>query len=133
VDVNGNPIVSSPLLVNIIPAGASVSYAIIRGGVQAGGIYKFEILTADSFGNLLSSSTYKRYATKEYSVQIQYLGDLRFNTSSGTVVDKKGKALCIAFLNAGIRQLNFAVITLNKPQMDPTMSICHQMVHRLRL
>ncbi len=92
VDVNGKPILSSPLVVNIIPASASVSYAIIRGGIQAGGTYKFEILTADSFGNLISSSTYKRYGKKDYNVQIQYLGDSRFNSSFGNVVDKKGKA-----------------------------------------
>lgn len=91
-DVDGKPILSSPLLVNIIPADASVSYAIIRGGVLAGGVYKFEISTADSFGNPLSSSTYKRYGTKQYNVQIQYLGDSRLNSSSGIVVDKKGEA-----------------------------------------
>jgi hypothetical protein len=90
VDVDGKPILSSPLLVNIIPAGASVSYAIIRGGVLAGGVYKFEIQTADSFGNILSSSTYKRYGTKHYNTQIQFLGDSTFNSSLGTVVDKKG-------------------------------------------
>ena len=102
VDVGGNPILGSPLLVNIIPAGASVSYAIIRGGVRAGGIYKFEILTGDSFGNLLSSRTYKRYGAKDYNVQIQYLGDSRLNSSSGTVVDKKGWISCIVVLIAVI-------------------------------
>ncbi len=89
-DVDGKPIVSSPLLVNIIPAGATVSYAIIRAGIPAGGIYKFEIMTADSYGNLVSSSVYKRYGTKNYIVQMQFMGDSRLNSSLGSVVDKKG-------------------------------------------
>jgi hypothetical protein len=96
VDVNGKPILSSPLSVNIIPAGATVSYAIIRGAVQAGDVYKFQIMTADLYGNLLSSSTYKRYGTKDYNVQIQYIGESKFNSSLGNVMDKKGKELYFA-------------------------------------
>ncbi len=125
-NVNDKPFSSSPLLVTIIPAGASVSYAIIRGGIQAGGIYKFEILTADSFGNPLSSSTYRLYGPKDYNVQVQYLGNSRFNSTSGTVADKKGNALCIVFL------ICFSELNTCYDQMGPTMSSYQQMVHRLQ-
>ena len=94
--MNGKPILSSPLSVNIIPAGATVSSATIRGPIQAGDVYKFQIMTADLYGNLLTSSTYQRYRTKDYNVQIQYIGDSKLNSSLGNVVDKKGNELYFA-------------------------------------
>ena len=81
---------NSPLPIGIIPASASVSTAIIRSGIQAGGICQFDILTSDRYGNTLSSIFYPLYGPRQYLVEIQYTGLVQLNASLGTVVDQKG-------------------------------------------
>jgi hypothetical protein len=90
ISVGNKHISGSPLPIVVIPAGNSVSTAIIRRNIRAGSIYQFDIATSDKYGNLLSSKFYALYGPRTYLVEMEYAGLSNLNTTTGRVFDRQG-------------------------------------------
>ena len=89
-EVGTKHISGSPLSFAIIPAGNSVSSAIIRANIEAGAIYQFDISTSDKYGNLISVQFYVLYGPRIFSAEMRFNGISGTNTSLGAIVDRQG-------------------------------------------